>query len=269
MTWRGLRQCATSGLALALAVLGRSAAVPADEPRLNQIQVIGSHNSYHIAPAPAVLELIAATRPPPGRGARLHPPPLGRAILATGHPPGRARRVRRSQGRAVRRAVRAKDPARAGQGTRSRPQRRTASSSKPGLKVLHVPDVDFRSTAPTFVDALKQIRAWSQANRRHVPILILVELKDDAIPGLPTRPCRFGREELEAVDAEILSVFARTEILTPDRVRGRFATLPEAIRAQGWPALDAVRGPGPVRPRQRRARCATVTSKDTRRCKTA
>ena len=33
-----------------------------------------------------------------------------------------------------------------------------------------------------------------------------------------------------------------TEILTPDRVRGRFATLPEAIRAEGWPALNAVRG---------------------------
>ena len=41
---------------------------------------------------------------------------------------------------------------------------------------------------------------------------------------------------------EILSVFAPTEILTPDRVRGQFATLPEAIRAHGWPALDAVRG---------------------------
>jgi hypothetical protein len=37
-------------------------------------------------------------------------------------------------------------------------------------------------------------------------------------------------------------VFAKTEILTPDRVRGRFASLPAAIRAQGWPALDRVRG---------------------------
>ena len=27
--------------------------VLAGDPRLNQIQVIGSHNSYHIAPAPA------------------------------------------------------------------------------------------------------------------------------------------------------------------------------------------------------------------------
>jgi len=110
------------------------------------------------------------------------------------------------------------------------------------LKVLHIQDVDFRTRAPTFVDALKQIRAWSLAHRRHVPILILVELKDDVIRLLSTRPVPFDREMIEKVEAEILSVFKRTEILTPDTVRGRFATLPEAIRAQGWPALDAVRG---------------------------
>ncbi len=113
---------------------------------------------------------------------------------------------------------------------------------KPGLKILHVPDVDFRSTAPTFVDALKQIRSWSQTNPRHVPIMILVELKDDAIPSLPTRPVRFDRQAIDTVDTEILSVFAKTEIITPDRIRGRFSTLPEAIRAQGWPVLNEVRG---------------------------
>ena len=52
--------------------------------------------------------------------------------------------------------------------------------------------------------------------------MIQVELKDEAIPGLPTRPLPFGRDELDGVDREILSVFAPTEILTPDRVRGQF-----------------------------------------------
>jgi hypothetical protein len=113
---------------------------------------------------------------------------------------------------------------------------------RPGLKILHVPDVDFRSTAPTFLDGLKQVRAWSVAHPTHVPILIQIELKDEAIPGLPTRPVHFGREELDSVDAEILTVFTRAQILTPDRVRGQFATLPEAIRAQGWPPLSQVRG---------------------------
>lgn len=44
------------------------------------------------------------------------------------------------------------------------------------------------------------------------------------------------------MDAEILSVFRKSEMLTPDRVRGKFASLPEAIKAQGWPKLDQVRG---------------------------
>ncbi|MGP0062638.1 MAG: Ca2+-dependent phosphoinositide-specific phospholipase C, partial [Isosphaeraceae bacterium] len=113
---------------------------------------------------------------------------------------------------------------------------------KPGLKVLHVQDVDFRTHASTFIDALKQVRAWSKANPRHVPILVLVELKDESIFALPTKPVSFGPEELDGVDAEILSVFDRSEILTPDRVRGRFSTLPEAIKARGWPTLAEVRG---------------------------
>jgi hypothetical protein len=54
-----------------------------------------------------------------------------------------------------------------------------------------------------------QIRDWSRANPRHVPILILVELKDEAVAGLATRPVPFDREQLDGVDAEILSVFAR------------------------------------------------------------
>jgi hypothetical protein len=240
MTSTGLRK---SALCIGFAVagwLGGSAAL-AELPRLNQIQVIGSHNSYHIAPHKNVMELIAAT----GRrraesldythlhlaeqfsrqgvrqveldvyadpeGGLFASPSTRKILLGSGKEPG-------------------PDPDANG------------LLKKPGLKVLHVPDVDFLSTAPTFVAALTQIRAWSQANRNHVPILIQVEVKDEAIPSLPTRPIHFGRTELDAVDAEILSVFAKSEILTPDRIRGRFATLPEAIRAQGWPLLDEVRG---------------------------
>ncbi len=240
MTWTGLRNGALCfGLGLSCWFGGPGAL--ADEPRLNQAQVIGSHNSYHIAPYNTVLELIAATGRRRAESLDYTHPPLATQFSRQGirqveldvyaDPKGglfaapSARKVLLGLGKEP-----GPDPDANGQ------------LKKPGLKILHVPDVDFRSTAPTFVDALKQIRAWSQANRGHVPILILVELKDDAIPGLPTHPVHFGREELETVDAEVLSVFAKTEILTPDRVRGRFATLPEAIRSQGWPLLGDVRG---------------------------
>jgi hypothetical protein len=213
----------------------------AGEPRLNQIQVIGTHNAYHIAPAPAVLGLISAAsrrqaealdythRPFPEQFSRLGIRQIELDLFADPNgglysEPSAWKRLR-SEG---------KD---AGPGPDE-----SGLLRKPGLKVLHVQDVDFRSHAATFVGALEQVRTWSRANRRHVPILILVELKDDVVFGLPTRPVKFGPAQIDGVDAEILSVFDRSEILTPDRVRGRCANLPEAIRTQGWPALETVRG---------------------------
>jgi hypothetical protein len=240
MAWHGLG-ARVGFFAWALVCCAYGTCVAAGEPRLNQIQVIGSHNSYHIAPAPTVLGLIASggrrnaesldyTHRPLAeqfsqlgirqieldlyadpKGGLFSEPGLRKMLKGMGKEPG-------------------PDPNEKGQ------------LASPGLKVLHVQDVDFRATAPTFIDALKQIRAWSQAHRRHVPILILIELKDDAIRLLSTRPVPFDRDMIEKIDAEILSVFKRDEILTPDAVRGRFATLPEAIKAQGWPVLDAVRG---------------------------
>ena len=44
------------------------------------------------------------------------------------------------------------------------------------------------------------------------------------------------------VDTEILSVFDRSEILTPDEVRGRFSPSPRRFARQGWPPIDEVRG---------------------------
>jgi hypothetical protein len=44
------------------------------------------------------------------------------------------------------------------------------------------------------------------------------------------------------LDAEILSVFPREKILAPDDVRGKEASLPEALQKHGWPTLKAARG---------------------------
>ena len=228
-------------LGLAPMCLIAGADVSADEPRLNQLQVIGSHNSYHVAPFQTVLDLIAATGRGRAESLDYNHPPLSVQFSRQG-----IRQVELDLYADPKGGLFASPSARKmllAMGKEPGPDPNADGAlMKPGLKVLHVPDVDFRSTAPTFVDALKQIRAWSQANRGHVPILIQVELKDDAIPGLPTRPLPFSEEQIDTVDTEILSVFGRTEILSPDRVRGRFATLPEAIRTQGWPALSEVRG---------------------------
>jgi pimeloyl-ACP methyl ester carboxylesterase len=232
-------RCVAIMVLAALGAAGRTGA--ADDVRLNQIQVIGTHNSYHIAPHPNVMGLIAAGGKGLAEGLDYTHPPLGEQFSRLGirqieldvfaDPRGghyaepSARKLLKLQG---------KDPGPdPDEGGRLR---------KPGLKVIHVQDVDYISTTPTFVDALKAVRAWSAAHPRHVPIMVLVELKDQSVPTLATRPVRFGKDELDSVDAEILSVFSRGEILAPDDVRGSSETLPEALKSRGWPSLDSARG---------------------------
>lgn len=112
----------------------------------------------------------------------------------------------------------------------------------PGAKIFHIQDIDFRSTVATFAEALRQIRTWSEAHPNHVPILVQIELKEDPVLGLPTRPAKFGRDGLDAVDHDIRSVFPGRALLTPDDVRGDSASLPDAIQTRGWPPLNEVRG---------------------------
>ena len=74
------------------------------------------------------------------------------------------------------------------------------------MKILHVQDIDYLTTTPTLVEALKQVREWLKANPTSCPIMVLLELKQSKIPKL-TKPVPFGERELDSVDKEILSVF--------------------------------------------------------------
>ena len=115
--------------------------------------------------------------------------------------------------------------------------------ARPGMKVIHVPDIDYRAVCPLFTDCLREVRAWSKAHPDHVPILIIFNLKQDQIeaPGaVPLLP--FDAKAMDAVDAEIRSVFKDSELITPDRVQGKHRTLREAVLAGGWPTLKAARG---------------------------
>ncbi len=115
--------------------------------------------------------------------------------------------------------------------------------AKPGFKVLHVQDIDYRSVCATLIACLRELKAWSAAHPDHIPILVTMNAKDDEIPfpGSVT-PLKFNTAAFDALDAEILSVFARDQIVTPDSVQGHFPTLREAVLEHGWPTLGATRG---------------------------
>jgi len=192
--------------------------------RLDQIQVLGSHNSYHGRPYPQVL---AALR----NG--------GNAGIATtldyAHAP-----LPRQFALGVRQIeldvwsdprggkfLRPSFPIQVGVKLPDSPVMRA-----PGYKVIHQADVDTNSTCLTFVACIRLVRTWSDAHPGHVPIDIHVEMKDDRV----TEPM------FAALEREILSVFTPDQIVTPDDVRGKAATLGAAVRAHGWPTLGRVRG---------------------------
>ena len=115
----------------------------------------------------------------------------------------------------------------------------------PGMKVLHAQDVDYHSNCLTLVACLTTVKTWSDANPRHVPIAILLELKDDIIDiGSFTfvHPQPFDAAAMDALDAEIRSVFGPDDLITPDDVRGSRPTLEQAVLQDGWPTLGESRG---------------------------
>jgi hypothetical protein len=210
-----------------------SAATIDDCLRLNQLQVLGTHNSYHIAPEPALLAALGDR----GRNADYTHRPL-REQLAMG--------VRQFELDVLADPEGGRYASPAAQRLAAGLQPVAPALRAPGFKVLHVQDIDYRTTCVTLVACLTELRDWSRAHPAHVPIMVLVEVKDGA-PRDPdgigfVQPLPIGPGELRALDAEIRSVFEASHLLTPDDVRGDHATLHGAISEQGWPLLREARG---------------------------
>lgn len=121
-----------------------------------------------------------------------------------------------------------------------------AELAAPGFKVLHIPEVDFGSSCLSLRTCLEQISSWSRAHPRHLPVMVFVEAKDTGAPDVAKLgfavPEPIGAPELAALDEEIRAVFDDEHLLTPDDVRGSASTLREAVTTTGWPTLAASRG---------------------------
>jgi len=202
-----------------------------DSVRLNQVQVIGTHNSYHAGLAPSQAALVRKADPALAdaleykhssldvqltNGVRqlkldvLYDPSGGKYA----HPKGLAE---------IRKASLPPDP----------PVDPKNVFRFPGFKVMHNPDYDYRSNCQPFVACLETIKQWSKAHPSHLPIFVFVENKK--FQNLTTKA-------MDDLDAEIASVFSRSDLVEPDDVRGAYSTLDEAVRKQGWPSLSRTRG---------------------------
>lgn len=117
-----------------------------------------------------------------------------------------------------------------------------AMMRRPGFKVVHVPDADFRSGCVTFERCLGEVKAWSRAHPDHVPITILINAKQgEAAPGgVPLLP--FDTAAFDALDREVRAVLPPPMLITPDDVQGSYPTLRDAALHDNWPRLGKARG---------------------------
>jgi hypothetical protein len=229
--------------ALALSALFATSAAqgPSSSLKLNQIQVIGTHNSYHAGIAPSEVKVWQAKYANAYKGLEYTHPALTTQLNAGvrqleldvfadskggryAHPSG-------------------PDMVAAAGLPPDAPFDPNHLMDKPGFKVMHVQDVDYRSNCQPFTACLQEIRTWSHDHPNHIPVFILVETKQGLPKGLKlTEPEPFTSATFDALDAEIRSVFPASEMITPDEVRGSYATLNEAVLAGNWPTLESARG---------------------------
>jgi hypothetical protein len=237
--------CSRTLLAIAIAASLSSASQAQSSDtavKLNQIQVIGTHNSYHAGIAPNESKIWQAKYADAYKGLDYQHQPLPqqfdsgvRQIELDIYADSRGGLYAHPSGpSAVAAAKLPPDPEFDPNGI----------MNKPGFKVMHVQDVDYRSTCQPFIACLQQVREWSKAHPGHVPIFILVETKQGKPRGEVhlTEPESFTSATFDALDAEIRSVFPPSEMITPDDVRGHYDTLNEAVLAGNWPTLAGARG---------------------------
>ena len=211
--------------------------------KLNEIQIIGSHNSYHITPSVGMLALIGSFMQDLATSMDYTHLPLDEQFTTYGvrqieldvYPDPEGGLFANRLGNAFLGL-----PVASG----------IAALDTPGYKILHFPDVDFETHYITFRAALRSVKQWSEANPLHLPILILVEVKDEGIGDLIsilsgfTDPLPIDAEMMDELDEEIRDVFGEDlqNVITPDVVRGERETLEEAVLEDGWPTLGESRG---------------------------
>jgi hypothetical protein len=212
-------------------------AAPADPGlKLNQIQIVGTAESYKLAPSSEMLSLIRMGGKKDAQALDFSQPPIADQLDAG----ARALSfdiVYDPNGGLF------KNPAGASMADELLDKDYVAAMSQPGFKVLHVPDVDFKSNCVMLKDCLAQVSTWSSAHPTHLPLVIILHCTDTRTP-MPgaTSPMPFDDAAAAALDMEIHTGFSTSQLITPAQVKGAHASLKEAVQADGWPTLRTALG---------------------------
>jgi hypothetical protein len=205
---------------------------------LSTLQMIGSHNSYKKAMPANVMALLKWVEPAVAQGLDYSHIPIEEQ-LALGlrvfeidvfHDP-EGERYSRPLGRGLHPLTPAFN------------EWEQAQLDAPGLKVLHIQDIDYRSHCLTFRECLETFRDFSDANPGHLPIFISLNLKTSPIelPG-STTPLPFDNAGYLNLHRDLESTLGLDNLVTPSEVQKDSRSLRERITTFGWPVLSELRG---------------------------
>lgn len=162
------------------------------ELRVNHVQMLGTHNSYHVAKQPSISQLWNYTHDP--------------------------LTVQLDQ-----------------QGVRAFELDLHHTGGDAPIAVYHIPQLDDGTSCATLGACLQALKVWSDAHPCHHPLVVTMENKDDLNESQIV-------DHLPQLDQEVLAVWPRSRLVTPDDLRGTAPDLKTALGQQGWPTLQATRG---------------------------
>lgn len=206
--------------------------------RLNQVQVIGTHNSYKQAIQPELFEIMLAHREDAAHWDYAHPPipeqlDLGvRNLELDIYNDPEGGHYRRPLGHIILKGV----------GVQALPFNVDGVMDEPGFKVMHDCNFDYRSHELSFERTLGQMRNWSLTNPGHLPIFVTMNLKGGGSPGPGgIDAIEWDTPAMRELDLVLVEMLGADRLITPDLVRGERSTLVDAIEQDGWPTIDDLR----------------------------
>ncbi len=119
------------------------------------------------------------------------------------------------------------------------------------ILVYHVRDHDFRSTCIELSDCLGSMATWSKENPGHLPVIIYLEAKSNGGTGLSlsadgltdgTPGDVFGLEQWQRVQTDVEQILGMDSVYRPSQLARKGLNLRDSIKGFGWPYVDDLRG---------------------------
>lgn len=217
-------------------VWGSKVQAQTDQTKINQLQVIGSHNSYRYAIEPSLFRAVQAMDTSRDLSGLEYDHILITDQLDMGlrnleidvYPDSKGGHYAHPKGLDLAPVDKPYDP--------------KGKMQQPGFKVFHMPDIDFRTQYYLLEDALKDLKKWSDAHPNHVPVFITLEPKGGEVSPYGTVVEPMSAELFDQLDRVIIDGLGADKLITPDDVRGDFETLEAAVLRHHWPTLAEAHG---------------------------